>query len=117
MSVILNGEFHLTETWTIQGYARDHQTRPLDLSGGTVELRFAHSNGLVIFDLSTADSEGTVTDASNGQYEFVISPSDQDTANVQPGVYKYEIRVTLASGRSSIQNLGSLTIRPSLFQE
>lgn len=115
MSVVLNGEFHLTETWTIQGYARNHQTEPLDLSGGTVQFRMAHSNGSVILDLTTPD-DGTITNASNGQYEFVISPSDQTNANIVPAVYKYEVRVTLASGRTSIQNSGSLTIKASLFQ-
>lgn len=115
MSAILNGEFHLAETWTILGYARDHQTRPLDLTAGLVEFRLAHSNGQVMLDLSSP-ATGTITDEANGQYEFIISPSQQTDANVTPGVYRYEVRASVASGRVSVQNKGSITVLPSLFQ-
>lgn len=116
MAARVNGEFHLQETWVIKGSARSHQTRPLNLQGGNVHIRFSHSNGLVMMDLSTP-GDGEVTNAANGQYEFTVSPAQQEDVGFQPGEYRYEVKVNLATGAYSVQNYGTIRVRPSLFAE
>lgn len=115
MSATINGEFHLGETWVFQGIVRDHRSVPIDITGAVVRLRISTAKSITVLDLETPTT-GAVIDAEAGTYEFTVSPAQQSAAGVTPGAYKYEVKVTLSGGLTTVQNTGTLTISPSLFR-
>lgn len=118
MSLVKNGEFFRGETWVVDGQVKSQSGQPLDMTGGRVLLRMEDfsSNGTPIIDLSTSTGGGSLTNAASGQFEFVISPAQQDSANVLVQHYRYEIKAYLASNESFVQVTGTIEVKPSLFQ-
>lgn len=114
MASIINGEFFLGETWVVEAQAFDADRAPLDLTGGTVRFRMATYEDELVMDLSTP-GDGTITSPANGQFEFVISPTQQVSSNVISQHYKYEVKAFTQSNVSSVQVTGRIRVSPSLF--
>ena len=77
MSTKIDGTFHAGETWLIRGTACDEYGNGLDLTGATVQLRITSGDAIVL-DLATPTG-GSIIDAPNGTYRFLISPGQQAT--------------------------------------
>lgn len=117
MSIVVNGEFHLNETWIINGTVRDYRAAVASLAGGEVRFRLSDIGSNVVFDLSTSNSgQGQVVSANGGTYRFVIDGEAQLTAGVIPGTYTYEVKAFFANGTSSVQNRGTISVLASLFE-
>lgn len=117
MSIVVNGEFHLNETWIINGTVRDYRAAVASLSGGEVRFRLTDVGSNLVFDLTTSNSShGQVVNAAGGTYRFVIDGPAQLSANVIPGVYTYEVKAFFANGTSSVQNRGTISVLTSLFE-
>jgi hypothetical protein len=114
MSININGVFHIGETWIIQGFARDEDGDPLDLTGATVQLRIVTTRpNAVILDLGTPNDGQINIPTTNGSYTFLITPNQQLAMTLTS--YLYEVRVTLNDGTISVQNTGEITVKPSKF--
>ena len=111
MSTKIDGVFHAGETWLIRGTACDEYGNALDLTGATVQLRITSGDAIVL-DLATPDT-GSIIDAVNGEYRFLISPSQQATMLLTS--YDYEARVELPDMTVSVQNTGKIIVKPSKF--
>ena len=111
MSTKIDGVFHAGETWLIRGTACDEYGNALDLTGATVQLRIASGDAIVL-DLATPDT-GSIIDAVNGEYRFLISPAQQTTMLLTS--YDYEVRVELSDLTVSVQNHGRIIVKPSKF--
>lgn len=99
------------ETWQITFDANDASGQPLSLTGATVSFRVATLRGVVVLD--TPPAAVTITNAAQGLALIAALPAQ--TSAIVAGVYRYEVRVTLASGVVSVQAAGSLRVDPSLF--
>ena len=111
MSTKIDGTFHAGETWLIRGTACDEYGNGLDLTGATVQLRIT-SGDTIVLDLATP-SGGSIIDAPNGTYRFLISPAQQATMLLTS--YDYEARVELSDLTVSVQNTGKIIVKPSKF--
>jgi hypothetical protein len=111
MSTETNGVFHRGESWVITGHAQDSSGSPLDLTGGTVQLRIV-SDAAVALDLTTP-TDGSIVTPLGGLYQFVITPAQQTALTLS--AYAYEVRITLSDGEITVQNEGEITVKPSKF--
>ena len=111
MSTKIDGTFHAGETWLIRGTACDECGNGLDLTGATVQLRITSGDAIVL-DLATP-AGGSIIDAPNGTYRFLISAAQQATMLLTS--YDYEVRVTLVDMTVSVQNHGRIIVKPSKF--
>lgn len=100
--------FYCGDTWEIAGTLTDASGAPLDLTGAALQwklddptgainaLTLALGSGITITGLATA---GTV----------LIEPTAVQTAALAAGVYRDQVRVTLADGTVTTQWVGSIT--------
>lgn len=94
------------ETWVINGAAKFDTGVALDLTDASVTFRLRHGG----VDL---DAQAVITDAAGGIY--VASLPSTVTDDVQPGIYKFEVRVTWPGEVVRVINAGYFMVRPSLF--
>lgn len=114
MSTHQNGNFHLGETWIVNGFCRDTTGAPLDLTNATVRLRIVTVDpNAIILDLSTPATGTILSPATAGAYVFEIAPEQQAAMTLT--AYHYEVRAELGNGRLSVQNTGVIEVRPSKF--
>lgn len=107
-----NLSFTLRETWSIAFTLTGLDgVTPLDLSNATA-VRFRLGDALI--DL-TSPAGGVVlaADLTTGQGVVTVEPDDQ--ADLVAGVYPYEIRAEFSGGVKSTQNVGDVTVEPTLF--
>lgn len=120
MTVELNFQFQLGETWVIPFDSDD------ELDGA--ELRFALSrDDVVVLDFTDADSPSVfMVDSPAITGTVTIEPDRQDYSTspsagmaVQPGAFNYEIRADYAgaspAGGITVLQYGKLIIQASLF--
>jgi hypothetical protein len=113
----VNFELWLGTTWTINGLALKPDGSPLDLTGGTVELRIASNAGLIVKLASPNDI--LIQPGNGGIYIVTVDPTDARQVAMTPGTYRYEVVVTTISNGAtaiSVQNVGRVTIHKSLKQ-
>jgi hypothetical protein len=114
MTVDTPQQFVLGETWVLDFALNDALGADLDLTGAT-PLSFRLSRrGLVLMTRNLADGVA-VTDPLTGQGTVTVTPAQQVTAGLTPGVHRYELRATLAGGAVTTQARGTLTVLRSLF--
>jgi hypothetical protein len=115
--------FLVGDTFPIEGYCRDADGDPLDLSGAQAiewKLETAQSRRCeewetpqpptVVLDLTLGNGIA-ITNAPLGQ--IVITITSAQSAALAPGRYRDQLRVILASGVVSYQWVGFIEARPS----
>jgi hypothetical protein len=105
---IVNYSFFLSTQWQIAVVCTDPATGlPLNLAGGSIELRIANSCGVLLDAALPGDNTG----AAN----FLIEPEGQ--TGFESGFYAYEIRSLDSNSIALDQFTGTLSISNSLFVE
>lgn len=82
-------------TFTRQFRWRPDGTTPQDFTGWTAEMWISSPGFTLGYDLSTDPGEGLTLD---DQGQVTISMSAADTAELKPGVYRYNLDLTDAGG-------------------
>jgi hypothetical protein len=100
---------YLGEDWSFNGTAKMPDGTPMDLTGGTVELRIASPSASIL--KVTSPSGITIDAGQNGTYSGVILASAQ--TSIAPGSYAIEVVSITVAGRISVQNEDRLTLKMS----
>ena len=115
MSISVDGKFHFGETWQFIGHARDEYSNPLDLTGATVSLKITTQDPLATFLSLSTPATGSITNATEGEYLFLVTPSQQSA--LTSTALHYTVQIVLADSVTTIQNTGELTILSDDFNQ
>lgn len=92
--------------------ARDRAGAIIDLTGASIDWRVGTADRLST-KVRLDDSDGiTVVSATDGTYSMVLSASD--TSNLNPGHYRYTVKVTESDGSITVVEHGYIEIERSL---
>lgn len=108
-------EVYLGETWVIDGSVADAFGVAIPLYSGSVVKARLHDNTGLVLELTTP-ADGSITDDELGTYQFVVSPSAQEDAQIAAKMYRLEVKAFMADGRESVQNDTTLLVKPSAFK-
>lgn len=108
MATEKNLSVQLGETWSLEfaGIGESLADAELDLQiadGDTEKLSLSDAISPNPFALNSPDVDGVAT----------VEPGDQ--LDLEPAVYNYEVRATLADGRIAVLQFGRLVVGASLF--
>lgn len=79
---------------------------PLDLTGATILLQIKKSASDDTPVLEFTETDGiTITDAANGEFQI-----DEVIIDICPKIYKYDIQITLSSGKVKTFIEGDFTV-------
>lgn len=117
MSTFYDLEFHIDEDWLIDLSLEDGDGDPIDLSGSpTLRFRLSTLAGTTVMTRTEADGI-TVTSGTDGECTLWVTPAHQTSASVTASTrYQWELR-SVASGVTSVQARGHLTVLPSLLAD
>jgi len=113
MTAIVNSEFSVGETWSMDVTCHDSAGNILNLTGASIKWGLA-LQGDVKLDLSL-DNGITLVNAAGGECLITVTPEMQSAAGIALGFYQHQLRVTLADGSVSDQFTGTLKAKPSIF--
>lgn len=103
----MDGVFYRGETWELTGLVRKRDGNPLDMTNGSVELRFVKDGERLMLK-----TEATVEEGGAGIYTFKLDPGDQQDA-FEDGYCFLEVDAIDANGNITVQNSVLIEIRTS----
>lgn len=115
MSVQTDLEFHSGENWIVQYECNDGSGNDINLTGAELEWALATLDSTVVMTCTIGDGI-TLTAPLEGSCTLSVTPAHQTTAGITAGTtYRWELRLTTASGTISVQGEGKLAVLPSLL--
>lgn len=78
---------------------------PLNLTGATIKMDYATRNESPVKHFTTADGSILITNPTSGIFEIV-----KYTCNIDPGIYYYDLEITLPSGDKKTYIRGTIKV-------
>lgn len=108
--------FYDGEDWIIDFTVADEDEVAIDITSATHSFRIANDSGALI--TATGGSGVTEVVPASGTVRIDITPAMQTSGSTVAGeTYRYEYKVTLASGEVTTQAAGTLHVKNSLQTE
>ena len=97
-------------TWSLPLTYQTTNGTAINLTGSLVRMqaRQSYAANITIISLSTATGGITFTSAANGTFAALISAND--TANLPPGIYPYDLELVLPDGTVARLLSGSISV-------
>lgn len=82
---------------------------PLNLTGSTIKMDYALKNGSPVKRFTTADNSIVIKNATSGILEIV-----KYQCTLDPGIYYYDLEITLPTGDKKTYIRGTITVLPEV---